>query len=391
MKRFTKIHLGFFAAAFALIFAQTTVFAQAKSNDETLSLRHEIQSAIDRGLASLKKTQDTNGFWSTADQPAITALALIAFKGDPSGSYAKNQNPILKKGYAFLEGSVHEDGSIYRKKELLTHNTALSTLAFIAANDPKYDSTIRNGRNFLIGLQTDFGVKGKTDDVFDGGVGYGSKYEHSDMANTVAALEAIYYSRQMARDKGWNDAKDLNWDAAIHFLENCQNLPGYNKQPWASDDPKNLGGFIYYPGHSFAGAETNAEGRVSFRSYGSTSYAGLLSYIYADLKPGDPRVKAVLNWLQKNYTLDENPGMGPQGLYYYFHTMSKALSIANIDELQTADGKKINWRKELALKLINLQNADGSWANENNRWWEKDPALVTAYSVIALEQIYRGL
>ena len=51
----------------------------------------------------------------------------------------------------------------------------------------------------------------------------------------------------------------------------------------------------------------------------------------------------------------------------------------------------MNWRKELALKLLNLQNRDGFWVNENNRWWEKDPVLATSYTLIALEIIYKGL
>jgi len=83
--------------------------------------------------------------------------------------------------------------------------------------------------------------------------------------------------------------------------------------------------------------------------------------------------------------------MGPQGLYYYLHTMAKALSLYGVDTLELRNGTKINWRKELAMKLINLQQNDGSWSNDNGRWWERDPALVTAYAVIALEMIYRGI
>jgi squalene-hopene/tetraprenyl-beta-curcumene cyclase len=55
------------------------------------------------------------------------------------------------------------------------------------------------------------------------------------------------------------------------------------------------------------------------------------------------------------------------------------------------DGQKINWRKQLALKLMNLQQRDGSWSNENGRWWEKDPALATAYAVLSMEMIHPGL
>jgi squalene-hopene/tetraprenyl-beta-curcumene cyclase len=71
--------------------------------------------------------------------------------------------------------------------------------------------------------------------------------------------------------------------------------------------------------------------------------------------------------------------MGPQGLFFYFHTMSKALTLGKIE---TIGGKR--WREPLALKILNFQKADGSWQNENNRWWEKDPALVTSYALITL-------
>jgi squalene-hopene/tetraprenyl-beta-curcumene cyclase len=33
-----------------------------------------------------------------------------------------------------------------------------------------------------------------------------------------------------------------------------------------------------------------------------------------------------MDWLRGNYTLEENPGMGPQGYFYYLHLMTKALT-----------------------------------------------------------------
>jgi squalene-hopene/tetraprenyl-beta-curcumene cyclase len=83
--------------------------------------------------------------------------------------------------------------------------------------------------------------------------------------------------------------------------------------------------------------------------------------------------------------------MGPQGLFYYFHTMSKALILYGVDDLPLAKGSKVNWRHDLAMKLINLQQRDGSWENSNGRWWEKDPALVTAYALLTLERLHRKL
>jgi squalene-hopene/tetraprenyl-beta-curcumene cyclase len=33
---------------------------------------------------------------------------------------------------------------------------------------------------------------------------------------------------------------------------------------------------------------------------------------------------------------------------------------------------------------VEKQKGDGSWVNDSGRWWENDPILVTAYSIIAL-------
>ena len=361
--------------------------------DRNLSFRHEIQHTIDRGLAWLQSNQNSNGWWSTPDQPAVTALALTASIGDPAGKFTNTSSwpGWINQGYRFLLSNAQPDGGIHCSN-LVTYNTAISLVALMAANKPEFDETAKSARRFLVRLQRDFGEKGKIDDVFDGGIGYGSKYEHSDMGNTLAALEALYYSRRLMTDPPAPGAKDLNWAAAIQFLQNCQNLPGHNQQAWVSDDPKHRGGFIYYPGQSMAGAETNAETkRVALRSYGSISYGGMLSYLYANLKRDDPRVVAVFEWLRRNYTLGENPGMGPQGFYFYLHTMTKALNAYGVDELELADGRRINWRREVAMKLINVQQKDGSWINDNGRWWERDPSLVTSYALLSLELLSRGL
>ena len=38
-------------------------------------------------------------------------------------------------------------------------------------------------------------------------------------------------------------------------------------------------------------------------------------------------------------------------------------------------------------RLISLQKGDGFWINNNNRWWENDPVLVTSYSLLTLETL----
>ncbi len=356
------------------------------------SLKFEVKHAIERGLDWLEKAQQSDGYWSQAEYPALTGLVLIAFMGEPTGRVKASFPDFIARGYSYLLSNVQQNGGIY-VRDLANYNTSVAMMALTVANNPDYEPLIRNARNFVVNLQSDFDEQGISDNPFDGGIGYGGRYEHSDMSNTMFALEALYYTQFMNNDvvPSMTKIKELNWPAVIKFIERCQNLPQTNDQLWASDDPQNKGGFIYFPGDSKAGVVELASGKTALRSYASISYAGMLSYAYADLKKDDIRVQAVIEWLQKNYTLEENPGMGQEGLFYYYHTMAKALSAYGVNELTLSNGNKINWRKELALKLLNLQKPDGMWINENGRWWERDPNLVTAYAVIVLDILHRGL
>lgn len=352
-----------------------------------LSMKLELEGAIGKGLGWLANKQSAAGFWSEPEYPAMSALALTAMQGDPSGTYKRKYASEIGKGYAWLLSNAKADGGIYADK-LANYNTSIALMALLVANNPAYEPVMKKARNFIVGLQDRLG-----DDVaVNGGIGYGGSYKHSDIVNTAYALEALHYTQYLKSDVG-NDpnAKDLNWKAAQQFITRTQNLPGSNDQPWASDDPDNKGGFVYFPGDSKAGEQKLANGRTALRSYGTTSYAGLLSLLHAKVDRNDPRVKAVVEWLTKNYTLDENPGLGQEGLFYYFHTMAKALSAAGIDSLTLKDGSRVNWRQALAKRLLNLQKADGSWVNENGRWMERDPLLATTYATIALEILHRGL
>ena len=356
-----------------------------------LSLRNEIQIAIDKGLAFLKTQQKADGAWSDADpnHPALTALPLVAFQREPSGKYLKNQPEFMLKGYAFIRSQAQPDGGIY-SKGLSNYNTSTALLALLQSPNPKDQPIVKAARDFIISQQ----AKGLTDPSLDGGISYGptgTSRQHPDLDNHLVALEALRAYQASRQGTETKDSTDLNWQAAIDFISRCQNLPATNKEKWVSGDPANKGGFIYFPGDSKAGEVTLADGRVALRSYGSMSYAGLLSFIYADVKKDDPRVVAALDWLQKNYSLEENPGMKRAGLFYYYHLMTKALAAADVKTLELPNGKKVDWASDLALKMINAQNGDGSWVNDTARWMEKDPVLVTTYCVLSLEIIFQRL
>ncbi len=342
--------------------------------------RAEAFRAIEKGLAWLKQHQNSDGSWSLPEHPALTALPLTAFLQEKKGAPGAAQPPFIEKGFDFIRSKAKPDGSIY-EKGLSNYNTSVCLLALLAKNDPKDEALMRRAHDFIASLQ----ARNMTDESLDGGMGYGptavsAKRQHPDLDNTLMALEAIRAYRQ-AHPQLERPAADLNWKAAIEFISRCQNLP--EKNPAASAAPANRGGFVYYPGYSNAAPD---DGSDPLRSYGSMTYAGLLSFIYADVKKDDVRVKSAVEWLKKNFSVDENPNMGPAGFYYYLNLMSKGLTAAEIKELDTADGRKISWAAGAVRKLAALQKPDGSWSNdESGRFMEKDPVLVTSYCILSLE------
>jgi squalene-hopene/tetraprenyl-beta-curcumene cyclase len=134
------------------------------------------------------------------------------------------------------------------------------------------------------------------------------------------------------------------------------------------------------------------EGTRSLRSYGSMTYAGFKSLLYAGLSKDDPRVTAAWDWIRRNYTFAENPGLGQQGRYYYLHAAARAMFAANtasvvpLDAKASGEGAPRNWRNDLVDALLGTQREDGSWVNGADRWQEGQPELVTAYAVLALEE-----
>lgn len=367
------------------------------------SLKNEVIAAMQKGIGFLKSKQLESGAWGDpavpGSQPALTSLALMSIIADPSRPKAELPE-AAKKAIAYLLSVQKEDGGIYTEKPLSTYNTSLALTALsLAPIDGKTREAALKARSYLVGLQGKFDDKAVPDknstfdSPYNGGIGYTSKTAYSDLSNTHFALEALYYSKNLFADSPASEKSEpkLDFDAAIKFVSRCQNLKATNDQAWASDDAANKGGFVYRPGESKADPVKLADGKEALRSYASMSYAGLLSFIYADLSPKDQRITAVKEWLSKNYSVKENPGMGLQGLFYYYHTMSKALTISKMDTLTLPDGTKVNWRQDLSKQLFNSQQADGSWSNENGRWMEKDPVLTTAYSVLSLAHLNQGL
>ena len=367
--------------------------AQTQAPDSIAAIAAAAQSAAEMDKAVHRKTvsrgvnyllekgQDPqDGSFSKQLGPAVTSMCVFAL--------LKNGVPVshekVQRSLKFLESFVRPDGGIYApKSNLRNYETSVAVMCLHQANtDGQYDLTIEKAVAFLKGIQWDEGEKHQSSSRHYGGQGYG-KHKLPDASNTSFFLDAL----KEAQPEGSSEAMRK----AVVFMSRCQNLPSkYNDAEFAqvvSDD--DLGGMVYSAvGVGESKAENKSDTPVGgLRSYASMTYAGLKSFLYAGIDKEDLRVKAALDWISRHYDLTSNPGVGQQGLFYYYHVFAKALHAYGQRDIVDANGVSHNWRADLLEQLSNKQQSDGSWTNPADRWYEGDPNLVTSYSLLALSYL----
>ncbi|MAB84204.1 MAG: hypothetical protein CMJ24_12340 [Phycisphaerae bacterium] len=354
-------------------------------------------ASIDRGLDFLRSRQSPGGFWMIqtetppTDEPeqvtpvaaAVTAMGLQSFaqRGlDP------DVDPTLSKAVIAIMGSRDQKELLANPLANYIQSAMVSGLASL--EDDRFREAVTDGVQSLTRQQWngEEGIAMRAD--WFGGAGYGNR-GRPDLSNTQSMLQALHDSGMSPDEPAFQEA--------IVFLSRTQNLQSVNDATWAGDD----GGFVYTPangGESMA-SQLAGEGRYgelvpagtprSLRSYGSMTYAGFKSLLYAGLDENDPRVKAAFEWIRRHWSFEENPGLDQQGLYYYWLAMARALRASRQTVITDVDGTPHRWREELAEAIIRRQRLDGSWRNDEDRWLEGEQELATVYALLALEELLK--
>jgi len=370
--------------ALSIFVSSLTAQEPLTRRESNYSLRNEVGLAIDRGFAWLRRQQRLNGSWTGPEHPEATALALTAFLYAPGGTYRNQPQPdFIRKGFDFLRSGARSNGAIF-DQGASTRVTSLCLNAFVIRGDPDDSSIVTKARLYIVAQQ----VKSTREKLFDGGIGDGpvpvKNQPRPDLPGTCLALEAL---RNLASQQSAQSGPDVDWKAAAAFAGRCQILAGKSSKSKATPDDE--GGFLDSPPASVDNRPARSTPQIVT---GSTSAAGLLAYIYAGSKRDDPQVVAAEDWLKKHFVPGENPGAGPSGRYTYLLSVGKAFSIAGFEDIKMNNGRTIDWAREMALKLMDLQKSDGSWVNEGtSRWMENDPVTATCDALMALEISYNGL
>ena len=356
------------------------------------------RKAISEGVAFLVSQQAPDGSWlpgaetAATDEPtapapvtvAVTALAVKAL------AQSGTDTPSLQRGIDYLLDATGttQGFALGAEGRLGTYVASAVGSALASIDDPAVQDRLESAIEWLKSAQWEEGEGLTPNQDWYGGVGYGNR-GRPDLSNTQMMLDALH-------DAGVSP-DDPAVQKALQFVSRTQNLKDSNQAAWAQNGT-NDGGFVYTTanGGESMGSEYAGEGRYgelmpegqarSLRSYGSMTYAGFKSLLYAGLTDEDPRVRAAFEWIRTHWTFAENPGLGQQGWFYYLHAMARALTAAQQPEITTPDGAVHVWREELIDTLASEQRPDGSWINTAPRWMEDEPVLATIYATLALEE-----
>lgn len=363
---------------------------KAQSPDVDAAHAEKAGTLINNAVNYLLSAREEDGGWSLgrgANKPAITAMVLKVLLQHPDFTV---ESPEVRKGFEVLLSFRQKDGGIYDPKQgVQNYTTSLAVMAFASAGD-KYKDAMRGavaylkGQQIVAGATAPDGAKIDEKHPFVGGVSYG-EHGRPDLSNVGMWMEALQEAGVPSTDE--------SVQRALVFVTRTQNRSESNPMAWAKEGGDD-GGFVYAPaisgkpdGESKAGAGPDQRG---LRSYGSMTYVGFKSLLYAGLAHDDPRVRAAYDWIRRYWRLDSNPNMpeaqSRQGLFYYYNAFAKALRAWGEPMIADAKDQKHNWRQELIDVLASKVASNGSWSNDASRWEEANPLLATCYATFALQE-----
>ena len=366
---------------------------------DAADLARGIKAAARRAANALIDRQNEDGGYGPRidgkSNLGITGLVVWALAESPA-KYREWDGPFISKAVDYLlahqkeTGGIHDDG-------LWVYTTSIGGMALCSAGAEKNKAQIEKAVAFLAGQKLSEDSRPgyeQAKHVSYGGWGYGTD-RRADLYNTQFAMEALGESGVAADSPIWKRSQV--------FLRRTQNSCDSNDAikdgliaGWGTNDD---GGMLYRPGEGKIEPRKLQDGTWQHSSYGSMSYSGLKSFIYAGADRNSVEMKKLWKWLCTNYTVEDNPGMatpdnpaqGKQGLYYYYRAMAKALLLWGESRVPTPAGSR-PWASDLAAKLLALQNADGLWENrDENRWWEGIPEISTSYAILALRDCGEAL
>ncbi len=289
--------------------------------------RQEVDQAVRKATAFLLDQLDGNGICKkefkpgNVRYPGRTALCAYALAG--AGVKPRNE-PKLEKALEWL----------VRQEPNGVYPVAMRTCALAASVERK---RLRQFRKFIARdakwLVAAAGDKGQ----YTYGPLNGSESDFYDNSNAQIAAMALGAAADVV------DVPLKHWQRVRQWWQAQQQPDG----GWAYRVPR---------------------GTFRVKSYGSMTAAGLATLLICSehlssrevvrcaASPADKSIDEAMGWLEKNYTVRENPGKGVQWQYYW---------LLGLQRVGKASGRRYlggkDWYADGAKLLLSRQRSDGSW------------------------------
>lgn len=388
------------ATAAVVLCAATAGWAQ-----ETADLVDRIDTALAKSGKYLISKQSPDGAWRSEtygafkDGPSLTPIVLSSLFFQPqAGPEAKS---VYRAGVNYLLGLIGEDGSINPGPQgllfpVLTSASASRVVVLLDKDEPHRRAQAA-WLAYLRERQLVEPLGWNPADPEYGGWGFSlslprkppesslkGNFVESNLVATIFGIAALRSAKIPADDPVFT--------RILVFVQRCQNYPA---GLGSADSPLDDGGFFFIPddpGQNKAGeAGVDRSGRRRFYSYGTMTADGLRALIRCGLPADQPRVQAARSWLERNFSVTDNPGrfapdrevLRNATYYYWCWAVAHAFQGLGLHEIQTPTGKLV-WGQALAEELMKRQRPDGSWLNHFTDAKEDDPLLSTSWAASAL-------
>lgn len=308
----------------------------------------QVLSAIDRGVAYLKREQSPRGFWEdmTGYEGGITSLCTLALLN----SGVRADDPVVSKALTALRGMKPEK----------TYTVALQTMVFCAAEPRRDMLLIRRNVTWL--------ERNQIKDAKDGRKGAWSyPGPGGDNSNTQFAVLALSDAQRAGIE-----VSRKTWELSEEYWRTTQNADG----SWG-----------YVPGEVGNGSMTCAGigGLAICRAALASGDASVQNGRAICCQPHneDDALDRGIQWLADRFSVERNPrpaGSGQPVLYYYLYGLERAGRLTARRFIGDHD-----WYREGAEVLVREQDSlshfwKGSW------YAERKPQISTAMALLFLSK-----
>ncbi len=413
--RWLLVLLALGVAGFVLPTSAPVVFAEDEEEeeddggdfyeDETSFSAAEVNKAIDKGVAWLRKKQTRAGSWGEVkasgtyggqgtpyDHPAgPTALALYTLlkcKVPP-------KNPIVKRGFDYIDKRWSKPRGSYETSVLLLavcatgDNFKTAKASKKRKRKPKLSGRYRKWAQKLVDHLVDKRAgKAWRYQINEGQESHGGE---NDLSSTQLAALSLFAAHQLGIK-----VKPEVWEGILKYSMDQQEDDGPQMKyvhPMTKEERTSYArGFSYIKGDNQP-KHGNACGSMTACGLGNIMMARfVLTDGSRQKKKWDKRSDAKqvqqsvydgLAWLEKNWSSYDNPPGDPFNYHiYYMYSVERAMDLIG-DRLI---GGHL-WYSEMGQQLLNRQTSEGNWTDQTH---EPKDVLATCFALLFLKRATKG-